>query len=182
MNWRTISAFSAMTALGLALLPAVAVGQQKSLKEQLVGTWVLSSWEQTRSDGSKNLRFGSSPKGLNTYDANGHFSLIIMRSDLPKLASGDPAKVSPEEAQAISVGSIAYYGTYTVDEANKTVSLKVEGTTLANQLGIEQKRQVTSIGPEELRYQNPTAVGGGQIALIWKRAGTAATVGQSPGK
>ncbi len=181
MNWRTVLSFSAMAVLGFALLPAVAAGEQRSLKDQLVGTWTLSSWEQTKSDGSKFLRFGSNPKGVNVYDANGRFSLIIMRPDLPKVASGDPMKVAPEEAQAISTGAIAYYGTYTVDEASKTVSLTVEATTLTNQVGIEQKRLVTSINADELRYQNPTAVAGGQIALVWKRAG-AATVGQAPGK
>jgi hypothetical protein len=32
---------SAVTALGLALLPSSAVSQQKPLKDQLVGTWTL---------------------------------------------------------------------------------------------------------------------------------------------
>ena len=36
----------------------------------------------------------------------------------------DPNKPTPEEAKAIAVGSIAYYGTYTVDEANKVISMK----------------------------------------------------------
>jgi hypothetical protein len=39
MNRRSILGLSMMTALGLALLPGNAVSQQKSLKEQLVGTW-----------------------------------------------------------------------------------------------------------------------------------------------
>ena len=121
-------------------------------------------------DGSKNHRFGSNPKGVNTYDAKGNFTLIIMRPDLPKIASGDPEKLTPEEAKAIGGGAIAYYGTYTVNEADKTVSLKIDATTLPNQLGMEQKRIITSMSTNEMKYRNPTSVRGGQIELVWKRA------------
>jgi hypothetical protein len=78
--------------------------------------------------------------------------------------------VTAEEAQAITKGSIGYFGTYTIDEEDKTLSLHLEGTSLVNQLGIEQKRVITSIGAEELKYRNPTAVGGGQLEVVWKRA------------
>jgi hypothetical protein len=157
------------TALALAL-PRSAVSQQKSLKDQLVGTWTLISFELTRPDDSKSYLFGTNPKGVNTYDASGHFTLIFMRPDLPKLASGDQTIVTPEEAQAISTGSIAYFGTYTVNEADKTLSLQVDGTTLVNTLGIEQKRVIISISADEIKMRNPTAVGGGQIDLVLKRA------------
>ena len=60
----------AVAAFAVALLPGSAVSQQKSLKDQIVGSWTLVSWEQTRADGSKNQRFGASPKGINTYDAD----------------------------------------------------------------------------------------------------------------
>jgi hypothetical protein len=173
-NWeeamKRLGVMLAVSAFGLALLPGSAVSQQKSFKDQLVGTWTLVSWEQTRADGSKNLRFGASPKGINTYDANGNFSLIIMRPDLPKIASGDPEKLTPEEAQALGKGSIAYYGTYTVNEADKTINLNLHATTLVNQVGMEQKRVVTSINANEMKYRNPTSVvGGAQIELVWKR-------------
>jgi Lipocalin-like domain len=115
MTRTNILRLSTIIALGLlALLPGSAVSQQKTLKDQLVGTWTLVSWEQTRADGSKFQRFGANPKGVNTFDANGNFSLIIMRPDLPRIASGDPMKVTPEDGQAIARGAIAYFGTYTV--------------------------------------------------------------------
>jgi hypothetical protein len=93
-----------------------------------------------------------------------------MRPDLPKLSSGNPEQVSAEEGQAIARGAIAYFGTYTVDEASKTLSLTIASTTLVNQLGTPQKRVITAISADEMRYQNPTAIAGGQIALVWKRA------------
>lgn len=170
MNRNGIFAAATVAALALGLLPGSTVAQQKSLKDDIVGSWTLATWSQTRADGTKVERFGSNPQGMNTYDASGHFSLIIMRPDLPKLASNDPLKPSAEEAEAIAKGSIAYFGTYTVDEASKTVSLKIDGTTLANQLGMEQKRVITAISADGMTYSNPTAVGGGKIELSWKRA------------
>jgi hypothetical protein len=170
MNFRSILSIGAVTALGLALLPVSAVAKHQSLKSQIVGSWTLVSWEQTRADGSKFHRFGDSPKGINTFDAAGHYSLIILRPDLPKVSSGSPEKPSPDEAQAIAAGSIAYFGTYSVDEATKTVNLKIDGTTLANQLGMAQKRTIISIGADGMKYANVTAVGGGKIETAWKRA------------
>ena len=41
-----------------------ALGQQQPLKEQLVGTWTLLSWEQKKGDGTKVERYGTSPKGI----------------------------------------------------------------------------------------------------------------------
>jgi hypothetical protein len=43
MNRRHILSLSAITALGLALLPGNAVAQTKSLKEQIVGSWTYVS-------------------------------------------------------------------------------------------------------------------------------------------
>jgi hypothetical protein len=82
----------------------------------------------------------------------------------------DQTKVTPEEAQAITRGSIAYFGTYTINEADKTLSLQVDGSTLMNMFGIEQKRLITSISADEIKLRNPTAVGGGHIDLVLKRA------------
>ena len=118
------------------------MAQSKTLKEQIVGDWTLISWVQTRSDGSKNYRFGNNPKGINTFSAAGRFSLVIVQADLPKISSNDPMKPSAEEAEAIVRGSIAYYGTYSVDEAAKTINMQLDGTTLTNQLGIPQKRSI----------------------------------------
>ena len=170
MKWRTILGLSATAALGLAVLPSSAVSQQKSLKDQLVGTWTLVSWEQDVPNGPKYQRFGSSPKGFNIFDANGRFFIMFARPDLPKIASNNPSNPTPEEAKAIVGGAIGYFGTYTVDEAAKVVSLRVEASSFPNQLAGDQKRTVTALTGSELKYQNTTALTGGQIYYVFKRA------------
>jgi Lipocalin-like domain len=150
-------------------LPSFAAAQQKSLKDQLIGTWTLVSWEGTRADGTKYRDFGENPKGLNTFDANGQFSAIFMRPDLPKIASSDRSKATADEAQAILQGALTYFGTYTVMEADNIISLHLDGTTFPN-MSTEAKRLVTFISADELRYRNPSSASGGQIELVWKRA------------
>jgi hypothetical protein len=158
-----------MAAIALAFLSTSAVSQQKSFKDQLVGTWTLVSFEMVRPDGSKGYPFGTNPKGVHTFDASGHFTLIFMRPDLPRISSGDQTKVTPEEAQAISTGAISYFGTYSFNEADESVSLQIDGTTLVNLYGIPQKRLIISAGDDEIKLRNPTAVGGDYIDLVLKR-------------
>jgi hypothetical protein len=170
MKWGDILRLSAIAALGLALLPSNAVSQQKSLKDQLVGTWTVVSWEQTRNDGSKFERFGANPKGVNIFDANGRFFVMFARPDLPKIASSNPSTPTPEEAKAIVGGTIGYFGTYTVDEANKTITLHIEASSFPNQLGSDQKRTISVLTADELKYSNPVAMSGGKIDVAMKRA------------
>ena len=58
MYRRSLVSISAMTVLGLAFFSSTAIAQQKSLKEQLVGTWMLVSAEYTASSGTKRQPFG----------------------------------------------------------------------------------------------------------------------------
>jgi hypothetical protein len=171
MNRRSILSISAIAALGLAVPSSSAGAQAKSLKDQLVGTWTLVSWEQLHKDGTKGQDFGASPKGITTFDANGRFFVMFARSDLPQIASNNRTKPTPQEAQAINLGSLAYFGTYAVDEPSKTIALHIEASTFPNQLGISSKRVITSLSGDELKLTNTTVVGGdGQIDTAYTRS------------
>ena len=101
MNRRNIFSLSLITALGLALLPATSDAQQKSLKEQVVGTWVSVSNINTAANGAKSDLFGPNPKGLLIFESNGRFSLISVRSDLPKFGTNNRATGTAEENKAV---------------------------------------------------------------------------------
>ena len=160
-----------MTLLGLAFFSSTAIAQQKSLKEQLVGTWTLVSTDQVRPDGSKLKQFGANPKGINVFDANGRFFLMIASADNSKIASKDPSrKTNSEEVGGLIVESIAYYGTYTVNEDVTVISLHLDASTFPNQVGTDQKRTITSLTANELKYSTSAAVSGVQIHQAWKRA------------
>jgi hypothetical protein len=75
MNRRTTLAMTttALLCLAVGLSASDCLAQQKSLKEQLVGTWTLVSSNQVRPDGSTLKQFGANPKGINVFDTNGRF-------------------------------------------------------------------------------------------------------------
>ena len=110
----------AFLCLGIALPPSEALGQQKSLKELIVGTWLLDSVYDQTQDGEKHNPWGDGVKGQAMFDAQGHYSWMIMSANRPK------ADTSPR----IPVGqAIAYWGTYTVNEEAKTLTAKLERCT-----------------------------------------------------
>ena len=152
-----------------AVLPSGdALAQQKSLKEQLVGTWIYVSSTSTRADGSKT----ETPNltGIVIYTSDGHFAFVSVRADLPKLANPDRARATAEEAQAVVAGSIAYFGTYSINEVDKVLTPKVEGSTYANLIGTDQKRIITSLTADELKFTNPRTPAGVTLEFVWKRA------------
>lgn len=170
MNRRHIFSLSVLPALALLLPGSAVAAEQKSLKEQLAGTWTVTSWEQVRPNGDKFQRFGANPKGVHIFDANGRYVVMFARPDLPKFAVADPMKATPQETKAVSDGSIAYYGTYSVDEASKVLTLTIDASTFPNQVGADNKRTVTMISANELKYQNANPTSGGQIHATFKRA------------
>jgi hypothetical protein len=113
--------------LAAALLPSSVVAQEKSLKDQLVGTWIFVSAQDVKPDGTKVDPWGPNPKGAAMYDAKGRFTFMIMRSDLPKFASNNRAQATAEEGKAVAQGMIAFYGTYTVKDG--VLTTRIEGSS-----------------------------------------------------
>ena len=164
----------AMTATALLCLAAGSsagdsLAQQKSLKEQLVGTWMLVSSDQVRPDGSKLSQFGANPKGINVFDASGRFFVMVASADNSKIAARERNETNSEEIGGLIVESIAYYGTYTVNEVN-VISLHLDASTFPNQIGTDQKRTITSLTADELTYSSSGAMPGVQVHQVWSRA------------
>ena len=167
MNRRSILSFSATILLVFALLPSSVAAQ--SIKDQIVGAWTFVSALDVHPDGRKDDRWGSNPKGVFIFDKTGRYAQFITRSDLPKVAGGRPDKGTADENKAILSGLVASFGTYTVNEADKTVITKVEGGSYPNLIGVEQKRVITSLTADELKYSNPATSTGTRAEATWKR-------------
>jgi hypothetical protein len=169
--WRdTMNKVLVAVGLGLAL-SGVAFAQQKSTKEQIVGAWTLVAVTSEMDDGKKGEPFGPSPKGVIIFSNDGYFSLFQSRADLPKIAANDRAKATPEEAQSIVASSIAYYGTYAIDENTKLMSVNLAASTYPNVAAIpNQKRTITLLTSDELKFDNPKTPNGMTLRTAWKRA------------
>lgn len=145
------------------------VAQKKSLKEQLVGTWIYVSSTGKRDDGSNVQR--PSLRGAATYTADGRFHFITTPTDVPRYASNETTRPSAEEAVSTASGSIAYTGTYTVDENSRTIHANIEASTFPNLVGASnQRRIITSISEDEMTFVNPRTPSGVTLEFVWKRA------------
>jgi hypothetical protein len=166
MNRRNMLAISTVTIFGLALLTADAVGAPKAKikKNQLVGNWVLVSVN------APNAAIHNGPNdGFLMFERNGRFSFALLSSNVPKFASNNRNSGTAEENKAAVQGSIAYFGTYSVNEADGTFAFHIERCSYPNWNGTDQQRLITSLTVRELKYTNPAASIGGTAELVWKR-------------
>ena len=163
--------FTLVVASALLLVTGLFAGdgfaQEKKLKDQLVGTWEFVGSTGKNADGSP--IWGANPKGLIIFTDNGRYSSHIVRSDVPKFAAKNRLQGTPEENKAAVHGSIGTFGTYTVDEASKSFTVRFEASTYPNNTGTEQTRPFTITG-DELKITNPASSAGGQTELTYKRA------------
>ena len=158
----------ALVFLGFTLTSVDAVGQEKTLKEQLVGTWTYASVDTVNPDGSRVPMYGPNPQGLASFDSNGRYILLTARSGQPKFASNNRMEGTPEEYKAVVQGMIAHFGRYTVNETDKTITFHIETSSFPNWNGAEQKRPFTLTG-DELKWTTAGS-SGGLAEVVLKRA------------
>lgn len=168
MDRRSILTLGAAASLGL--LPRVAAAQAKTLKEQIVGTWALVSEVDVKKDGTRVAHFGTDAKGMLVLDQEDHFSLIIVRANLPKFDGKNVNEGTTTEYRTVMQGMVAEFGTYTVNEVDKTFTTHVEGSWFPNAVGHDQKRTIIALSAVELKYSNPVVSTGESIEAQWKRA------------
>lgn len=152
--------------LGLFLVAGPVLAQ--SSPGALVGTWSLVS-SVTEKDGKKTDQFGVDARGMLSLDRSGRFMLTIIGPELPRFASGSRAAGTAQENGAVVAKSIAMLGTYSVDDAGKTLTFNVERATFPNWDATTQKRLLVRADDKELQYVTPTASSGGVGTVTWKR-------------
>ena len=157
--------------LALALSAGAAAAQSaNSLKDQIVGSWNFVVAEVTAPDGRKSFPFGETPKGILMFTADGRFAQIHVAGDVPKIASNNRMTATPEEYAAIMRGSLSVFGTYTVDEAKKTVTYHIVSASFPNWEGEAQARVIDKLTAEEFVNTNPNVAGGrGSASNFYRR-------------
>lgn len=184
MNRRSTLGVVTMAAIGFMWLPATGYAQNaqqrppaaekpatpaappKSMKEAIVGTWSLLIDDAVKPDGTHAPNFGPNPMGVAMFGADGHFSVQITRAGRPKFASNRRATGTADENKAVVAGSNAFFGTYSLNEADKTLTLRIGGSAYPNLEGTTQKRMITSLtAGDELTWTNPTTHG--EVAWKW---------------
>jgi hypothetical protein len=145
--------------------------QTKTLREQIVGTWLFGVAEVVAPDGAKSFPFGEKPKGLLIFTADGYFSQVHVASDVPKIASNNRLTGTAEENAAIMKRSISVFGKYTVNEEKKTVTFNIVSASFPNWEGEAQERTIDKLTADEFVNTNPNVAGGrGKASNYYKRA------------
>ena len=136
--------------------------------KELEGMWTLVS-VMLEEDGKKTDMYGANPQGQAIFAPNGRFSIMFIRSDIPKFASRNREAGTAEENKAAVQGGIAYFGTYSVSETDKVITYHLEGSTFPNWRDVDQKRLFKLSGDElTLTNLNPST-GFGTGYSVWKR-------------
>jgi Lipocalin-like domain len=77
---------------------------KKSLREQLVGAWTLTSCVlRDITTGAEDRPFGERPLGLILYTPDGYMSAQLQRPERPLFADGDLAHATRKNLQALEV-------------------------------------------------------------------------------
>jgi hypothetical protein len=161
MNRRNVLRLSAISALGLALSTGNTAAQSA---KDLVGSWTPVSVDA----------YGPNPKGSLLFEANGRYSLQLMRPDLPKFLSNNRIQGTPAEYKITVEGSLSHLGTYSVSGTD--LIFHIEASTFPNWTNTDQKRINLSVIGDELKYTNLAPSGGYQYLVpanapfvVWRR-------------
>jgi hypothetical protein len=135
---QVLRSFIVATALfGLAISVNQAPAQTKSLKDSIAGSWTITAVFDEYQSGEKKDNWGGPVKGDITF-SNGRFSQILVGPAVASMKSDDPRR--PDAL------TVAYYGSYSVDEAGKKIVAKIEGASYSPRGGTDTGWTVSGSG------------------------------------
>ncbi len=147
MKTRRSLTLGAIAGLGLAFVMSIpASTAAESIREKAVGTWKLISWETVRSNGQAlNIVMGPHPIGLIIYEPNGYMAVQGMNDPRPMFAENG-LTATRDELRNAYFGYYAYWGAYTINEADSTVEHNIQSSLRPPEVGVKYKRSLSFDG------------------------------------
>src|SRR5256885_14915754 len=124
MSLRSKFVIVATLIIAMVGLEAFAGKSNAQSAKDLVGAWTAVS-NTAEQGGVKSEPYGPSPQGMLIFEANGRYGLILARKDVPKFAANSRMKGTPDENKASVQGTISHFGTYSVNEAEKSITFRI---------------------------------------------------------
>jgi hypothetical protein len=144
-------------------LPEKALAQQGTLRQQLVGAWLFTGCDAAT---AASTPICADPGGSLSFNPTGRYTMVILAGNRPKVGTPgggtNRANVTPDEYKSIGQGTVAQFGTWSVNETDKILTQNPERTFFPG--GGEAKYTVTLAG-NDLKL-----VGGPLNGTTWKRA------------
>jgi len=104
------------------------------------------------------------------YDSSGHVAAQIMKTDRPTAIDCSTSTRTPRNNSQSVNGYDAYFGTYTIDSTNHTVTHHLEGALAAADVGKSLVRQFQVTGDKLAIIARTSSPQGNQIrTLNWER-------------
>jgi len=143
------------------------------LSESLPGTWQLVSRIDRTAAGERRVdpSLGADPIALLIYDRAGNFAAQFMKRDRTgPLVDGPAAAANNSRARG---GYDAYFGTYTIDDAARTVTQRMVGALSNDNVGHVLTRGMTVDGDALTIELQTTSADGEPVTrtLVWSRIG-----------
>ena len=140
---------------------------------ELIGTWKLVSAVFRRPDGTAIEYLGEKPMGILIYTSEGHMSVHLVRRDRPRFATDDRMGGTPEQIRAAFTGYHGYFGTFTVNETEGSVTHHIEAGSFPNWVGADQKRFCELTGDRLTLRTPPLLINKERVVghLVWERPG-----------
>ena len=107
---------------------------------RFLGTWQLLESYSERAAGRLPFPLGAKVIGSINYDCAGNMAAQLMGEDRPPFKSRDPREISDAEYREAFQTYTAYFGTFDVNPAARTVTHHVLGATVPNWPGNDQLR------------------------------------------
>lgn len=142
-----------------------------SVRDSLLGSWNLISFEFIRDDGEVTHPYGERPQGQLLYTPEGRMGVHIQRRHRLAAHTDDWTKALPAEIDTAFHGFIGYAGAFTVDEEQGCVYHDVELASFMNQEGTRQVRFYELAGDALTLRAAPRLLGGAMTStcLVWER-------------
>lgn len=175
MSQRWCSFF--LLALGVVLLWPLA-GQSRpeaGAQDQFVGAWQLVSIETIRPNGEVIFPFyGKHPEGIIMYESNGWMSVQIVSDPAATVPSGDSReavmKASDVDKSKAFDSYYAYFGTWTLDVAQKTVTHHIRQSLNPGERGEDGVRHYVIDGERLILTAKTHEMGEDhQRKIVWQR-------------
>jgi hypothetical protein len=149
------------------------LSQQARLSATLPGTWQLFSRIDITASGERRPEpsLGEDPVALLIYDKGGNFAAQFMRRDRTVgVPDGPNGARNNSRAQG---GYDAYFGTYTIDDEQGTVTQRLTGALSRENVGLVLTRAMAVQGDTLIINLDTNAADGTPVTrtLTWRRVG-----------
>jgi hypothetical protein len=144
---------------------------EKSILNDIQGTWLLMSMNIIDSSGQSYDMYGKDPQGISTFDTKGYLNAQMGASGRPLFASEILNQGSAEEITSAYKSYMAFFGRYK-ETSPGTLSIRLEGCLFPNWEGKEIIRyaEITDnllyLTTPPTQFGNITAI----VKAVWKKA------------